>query len=631
MRKIPIQRRKLYNTAVNILSVENLSKTLRDEPLFENATFGLDEGGKAGIVGRNGAGKSTLLKVIAGYTVPDEGTVSARNGLNTVYLGQQVEFGPDATVRSFLYESDSPLIRTIREYEEAVEAGHESTHLLERIQDGDLWGIERSYYGYLGSLGADIGPERTMASLSGGEAKKAAVARALALRPELLLLDEPTNHLDIRSIEFLEDWISSTAAAVIIVTHDRHILTRCCSVIWELDRRRTYAHPGSFTSYLERREERYRMDEKEMQRILTILRREREWLLHGPKARTGKDKNRKDRIREMEDSLHKVREDSQKAFSSTYRRLGKKVLELDSVSKAYGGRQLFSPFTYSFKAGEHIGLIGDNGSGKSTFLNIITGNVESDTGMVDKGVNTFFGYYDQNASKLPDGKTVGEYAEELGSIVRLSGSEEVSSSRFLELFGFPVSMQRTPIGLLSGGERRRLYLITRLVQNPNFIILDEPTNDLDIGTMENLEQCISSFQGTVIISSHDRTFLDMTTDMLLVIEDGAIRLFPGTYSDWKEARDASPVQAAEKKEKRVERKEREKKGLTFREEREKAQLEEEISVLEAEIKELEESFAIAGSTELGTLKERTELYQAKTKLLEEKSERWFELEEKASS
>ena len=425
--------------------------------------------------------------------------------------------------------------------------------------------------------------------------------------------------------------IKTTRAAVLIVTHDRHILNECCTTIWELDRKRFYRHPGSFTSYLERREERLRMGEKEMARLETILRREREWLLRGPKARTGKDKNRKDRIAEMESQLGKVRDDRQRSFSSLERRLGKKILEVEGIAKGYDGTMLFSGFTFSFQKGQKIGLIGDNGTGKSTLLDILTGRIEPDEGTVDKGVNTFFGYYDQLGRELVSDKGVLEYAEDIGKRVILSDGEDVSASRFLELFGFPVSMQRLPISTLSGGERRRLYLITRLLSSPNFLILDEPTNDLDLETMENLEQYISSFQGTVIISSHDRTFLDMTTDMLLVIEDGAIRLFPGTYSDWKEARDASPVQAAEKKEKRAERKEREKKGLTFREEREKAQLEEEISILEAEIKELEASFAIVGSTELGTLKERTELYQAKTKLLEEKSERWFELEEKASS
>ncbi len=609
---------------MNILSIENLSKTLRDEPLFEGVTLGLEEGEKAGIVGKNGAGKSTLMKTIASYIVPDEGKISMRRGLNAVYMGQNIEYKEGATLLSYLYESDSESIKTILRYRETADPS-----LLERIEKEDLWGIERSYFGYLSSLSVNKDPESPMDKLSGGEQKKAALARALALRPELLLLDEPTNHLDIKSIEYLEAWIKSSSAAVIIVTHDRHILNECCSVIWELDRKHIYAHPGNFASYLERREERLRMGEKEMQRILTILRREREWLLHAPKARTGKDKNRKDRIEAMESSLTKVRDDKAKAFQSGYRRLGKKVLEADSISKSYDGKRLFSPFTYSFKAGERLGLIGDNGSGKSTLLDILAGYEQSDTGSVDKGVNTLFGYYDQKSERLPLDKTVIEFAEELGKIVRLSEGEEMSASAFLELFGFPPSMQRTPISLLSGGERRRLYLITRLLPNPNFLILDEPTNDLDIETMENLEEYITSFPGTVIICSHDRTFLDITADMLLVIENQEIKLFPGSYSDWKESKD-NQEKTEPKKERKAERPQREKRGLSYKEAKEKEALEEEIAKAEELIKALEESFSTPDATELGTLRERTELYEKKRSELDGMTERWLILEEKAT-
>ena len=614
---------------MNILSAENISKTLRDEPLFENATLGLNEGEKAGIVGKNGAGKSTLLKVIAGILQPDDGTVSTKNGLNVVYLAQNVSYEEGATVRSFLYEADSDAIRTIKEYEAETAAGRDASHLLERIQHEDLWGIERSYTGYLKTLGTDIGQDRKMSSLSGGEAKKAAIARALALRPELLLLDEPTNHLDIRSIEYLEDWISSSSSAVIIVTHDRHILTRCCSSIWELDRKRIYSHPGNFTSYLERREERYRMDEKEMQRILTILRREREWLLHGPKARTGKDKGRKDRINAMLSERVGKGDEAPRDFQSAERRLGKKILEIEGISKSYDGHILFSDFSFSFVKGQKIALIGDNGTGKSTLLDILSGHIDPDSGAIDRGQNTVFGYYDQLGRDLKDSRTVIEYAEDIGERVIMGSGEEVSTSRFLELFGFPARMQRTPIALLSGGERRRLYLITRLLSNPNFLLFDEPTNDLDIETMEKLEEYIVSFPGCAVISSHDRTFLDVTTDMTFVIEDQRITLFPGNYSEWKEAKEHIVIQKEDTPKKEQKRPQREYKGLTFKEEREKAALEEEISKLENLIGELEASFSTAETTELGTLAERTRRYEETKQLLDEKTERWIELEEKA--
>ena len=469
---------------------------------------------------------------------------------------------------------------------------------------------------------------KRMADLSGGEQKKTAIARALSVSPDLLLLDEPTNHLDIPSIEFLETWITESSAAVIIVTHDRHILNQCCSTIWELDRKHFYRHPGSFSAYLERREERIRMNEKEQERLETILRRERKWLLRGPKARTGKDKNRKDRIEEMEDSLHSVRDPRQREFTSGTRRMGKKVLEAEGIAKGYDGKMLFSDFTFSFQKGQRIGLVGRNGSGKSTLLDILTGRTEPDNGSVDKGVNTHFGYYDQLGRDLQSSKTVLEYAEDIGKTIRLSEKEEMSASAFLERFGFPPRMQRTPIGMLSGGERRRLYLITRLLSNPNFLILDEPTNDLDIETIENLEDYISSFSGTVVITSHDRTFLDITTEMLLVIRDGKITLFPGNYTEWKEAEDAERKQEEPQIKQKAERPQRERKGLTYKEKKELEEIETRIAETEALIAKLEESFSTVDSTEFGTIAERTKLYNEKKEELERMTERWMELEEK---
>ncbi len=614
---------------MNILSIENLEKTLKDEALFESVTLGLEDGEKAGIVGRNGAGKSTFLRTVMGLITPDEGKVSVRNGAEMSYLEQNVAYEDGTTVRSYLYQAPSRKIRLLKEYREALDRGNEKGYqeLYERIEKEGLWDIEHEYEAVIDALGEKIDPERRMDTLSGGQQKKIAIARVLSLSPDILLLDEPTNHLDIRSIEYLESWIKTTRAAVLIVTHDRHILNECCTTIWELDRKRFYRHPGSFTSYLERREERLRMGEKEMARLETILRREREWLLRGPKARTGKDKNRKDRIAEMESQLGKVRDDRQRSFSSLERRLGKKILEVEGIAKGYDGTMLFSGFTFSFQKGQKIGLIGDNGTGKSTLLDILTGRIEPDEGTVDKGVNTFFGYYDQLGRELVSDKGVLEYAEDIGKRVILSDGEDVSASRFLELFGFPVSMQRLPISTLSGGERRRLYLITRLLSSPNFLILDEPTNDLDLETMENLESYISSFPGTAIISSHDRTFLDLTVDMLLVIEDRRITLFPGNYTEWKEAQDEKPKAVEEKKAEPV-RRERERKGLSYKEKKEKEAIESRIDELESLIRKLEESFSDPGETELGSLRERTESYERSKKELDEISERWLELAEK---
>ena len=622
---------------MNILSIENLEKTLKDEPLFENVTLGLESGEKVGIVGKNGCGKSTFLKTISGVITPDEGKISLRSGTNMVMLEQNVTYPEGCTVMDYLYLSKDKNIETLKEYHIALENGDERvyTALGEKIEKENLWDIERSFLASITDMGEDFSPESRMDSLSGGEQKKVAIARAFALRPGLLLLDEPTNHLDIKSVEYIESWIKATSISVIIVTHDRHILNECCSTIWELDRKHFYRHPGSFSSYLERKEERIVMNEKEQQRLQTILRRELKWLMRGPQARTGKDKNRKDRIEEMQSSLEKVRDDKMTEFSSLERRLGKKILDLTNIRKSYDDRTLFSDFTFSFTKGMKIGLVGDNGSGKSTLLDIMDGRTLPDSGSVDKGVNTVFGYYDQLGRNLESKKTVLDYALDYGERVRYSKGEDVTTARFLEIFGFPSSMHRTPIELLSGGERRRLYLITRLIANPNFLLLDEPTNDIDIETMENLEEYISSFPGCAVISSHDRTFLDCTVDMLFVIENEKVTLFPGNYTQWKEEKERIEAEkkSAEivKEKEKTERHNREKKGLTYKEEREKEQLEKEIEEIEALIGKLEESFVTAEKTELGTLQERTKLYEDKKILLDEKTERWLELEEKASN
>ncbi|MGN0839784.1 MAG: ABC-F family ATP-binding cassette domain-containing protein [Candidatus Ornithospirochaeta sp.] len=622
---------------MNILSIENLEKTLKDEPLFENVTLGLESGEKVGIVGKNGCGKSTFLKTISGEITPDEGKISLRSGTNMVMLEQNVTYPEGCTVMDYLYLSKDKNIETLKEYHKALGDGDERayTALGEKIEKENLWDIERSFLASITDMGEDFSPESRMDSLSGGEQKKVAIARAFALRPGLLLLDEPTNHLDIKSVEYIESWIKATSISVIIVTHDRHILNECCSTIWELDRKHFYRHPGSFSAYLERKEERIVMNEKEQQRLQTILRRELKWLMRGPQARTGKDKNRKDRIEEMQSSLEKVRDDKMTEFSSLERRLGKKILDLTNIRKSYDDRTLFSDFTFSFTKGMKIGLVGDNGSGKSTLLDIMDGRTLPDSGSVDKGVNTVFGYYDQLGRNLESKKTVLDYALDYGERVRYSKGEDVTTARFLEIFGFPSSMHRTPIELLSGGERRRLYLITRLISNPNFLLLDEPTNDIDIETMENLEEYISSFPGCAVISSHDRTFLDCTVDMLFVIENEKVTLFPGNYTQWKEEKERIEAEkkSAEivKEKEKTERHNREKKGLSYKEEREKEQLEKEIEEIEAIIGKLEESFVTAEKTELGTLQERTKLYEDNKIILDEKTERWLELEEKASN
>lgn len=615
-----------YNQgAMNVLSIENLEKTVNDAPLFSEVTLGLEKGEKCGIVGRNGTGKTTFLRILSGEVQPDEGRISYARDAEMITLDQSITFAPKATVSSFFFQTRSRKLALLEEYQQALANGDEKryTALLPLLEKSGVWELEVNYQRLLEELEFKHESSALMEELSGGEQKKVAIARALALEPDILLLDEPTNHLDIRTIEYLENYLRDASFSLIIVTHDRYILNSVCETIWELDRGRFYRHSGSYEAYLERRAQRIEIEQKEQERIASILRRELVWLQRGPQARTGKDKNRKQRIQQMLSSQHNVQDIKQKSFSSAEKRLGKKILEIDSIGFSYKDRTLFEGFSYLFKAGDRIGVAGDNGCGKSTLLDILTGTKEPTEGKVDIGVNTSFGYYDQLGRDLKSDKTALEYIEEIGTTI-LTGEGPVSSARFLELFGFPPSRQRTAISVFSGGEKRRLYLLSKLALNPNFLVLDEPTNDLDIPTMENLEEYISSFPGCTLIVSHDRSFLDCTCDYLFIIEGGRITLFTGHYSEWK-------TKGGEKdeREKRSDtRPQREKRGLSFKEQKELETLEAEIDELEKLIRRLEESFATAAETEDGTLKERTEKYQICKAALDRKSERWLCLAEK---
>lgn len=618
---------------MNVLSVENISKTVNDEPLFENVTLGLEKGEKAGIVGRNGAGKSTFLKLLTGVLPPDEGKISISRDADIIALEQTVTYPAGTDVRSFFHQVKCRKTDLLAAYQKALDEGNtkEYQRLMPLLEEENAWDAERSYEAILTELEFSHSLDTPMDQLSGGEQKKATLARVLSLSPGIMLLDEPTNHLDIRTIEYLENYLRDTQSSVIIVTHDRYILNSVCTTIWELDRQHFYRHPGSYEAYLERRSERIEMEQKEQDRLASILRRELVWLARGPQARTGKDKNRKDRIEAMLASQHNVQDIKQKEFASAERRLGKKILDIDDISFSYGERTLFSHFSYQFKKGDRIGVAGDNGSGKSTLLDILTGHTKPTGGSVDIGQNTVFGYYDQLGRNLNTEKTALEYIEEIGTRIQ-TAEGEVSSARFLELFGFPPSRQRTPVSVFSGGEKRRLYLLGKMALNPNFLVLDEPTNDLDIKTMENLEEYISAFPGCVLVVSHDRAFLDCTADYLFIIDDGKVTFYPGHYSDYRKAKEEQKArQAAEAKPVQQEQKKpaREKKGLSFKEQKEYESIEAEIAKLEEYISRLEESFSTNEATHDGTLAERTQKYNSAKEELEAKSDRWLELAEKA--
>ena len=608
---------------MNALSVYNVTKSVKDENLFSNVSFGLDVGEHIGIIGKNGTGKTTFLKLVAGFLEPDEGSITKNNSLRLAFLEQDVRFPEGCTLSNFLRLSDDPHVQLLVRYENGE---HD---LLDRITELGAWDIEDRYKRYLSELGVNADLNTGMEILSGGMQKKAAIARILAIEPNILLLDEPTNHLDIPAIEWLESQLNSSRNfTVIIVTHDRYFLDSICSRIMEIDRHKAYFYEGGYTQFLEGREQRINALQKEQDRLATILRRELEWLHRGPQARTGKDSGRKQRIEEMLGQQTRAEEET-RAFSSISRRMGKKILNLKDVSVSRGEREILSGFNLEFIKGQRFGVIGENGSGKSTLLEVLTGNLSPDSGEVDTGINTVFGYYDQMSMHLPLDKTPLEYLSEIGEQIVLSSDYVVTPARFLELFGFPSSFHRLPIRILSGGERRRLYLLSTLVRNPNFLVLDEPTNDLDIDTLRRLEQYILDFNGCVISVSHDRAFLDRTCTELIIMPD-AVR-FEGNYSDYHaeqlKLKNNGPKVEDNGKNSKVERKSgNQKKGLSFKEQREFEQLTQTIEELETEKNELEEFFS---SGQIDTDGSRQKRYQEVTESLESSYFRWEELAERA--
>lgn len=599
---------------MNALSVYNVAKSVKDDYLFSELSFGLDTGEKLGIIGKNGAGKSTLLRLIAGTLEPEEGKITINSSLRLAFLEQDVSFPEGCTLARFLRLSNDPHVRMLVRYESG------DHQLMDRMEALGIWDIEDRYRRFLTELGVDRPLDTTMSVLSGGMQKKAAIARILAIEPNILLFDEPTNHLDIPAIEWLEEHLGSDKFTVILVTHDRYFLDRICSRILEIDRRKGHFYEGGYTSFLEGREQRINALQKEQDRLATILRRELEWLHRGPKARTGKDSGRKQRIEDMLGQRTKAEEET-RAFSSIARRMGKKILELEDVSVSRGGRKILDGFSLEFVKGQRFGVIGPNGSGKSTLLEVITGNLAPEGGTLDTGVNTVFGYYDQTSVNLPLDKTPIEFFSEISELIVLSGDYAVTPARFLELFGFPSSFHRLPIGVLSGGERRRLYLLSTLVRNPNFLVLDEPTNDLDIDTLRRLEQYVLDFNGCVVAVSHDRAFLDRTCTELIVMPEA--RRFEGTYSDYHSTQVQQQKAASDTAKPAAERpREHKKKGLSFKEKKEFEELTQTIEDLETEKQELEQFFTSGQADQDGTRQKR---YREIDTLLAGDYARWEEL------
>ncbi len=603
---------------MNLLSIEKLKKNYGDRTIFENVTFGLNEGDKAAIIGINGSGKSTLLKIIAGLEESDGGNVAVNKTCIINYLAQLPDVLPQVSVIDYIFKSDTPTMRLIKRYEQLCHTDSPELHkVMSELDSKNAWGYEYSVKSVLGELGIHDYTIK-MGELSGGMAKKVSLAQALIDEGNLLILDEPTNHLDIDTVEWLQNHLESTKKAVLLVTHDRYFLDSVCNVIFEIDEGKFTRYDGNYSFYLEKKAETEAHEQRRQERLSNILRNELVWLRRSPKARTTKQKARIDRAAVIQDSIvHKTERDLE--LKTLGRRLGGKIIDLKNVSKAYGDKVLFRNFSYSFKKGEKLGIAGANGSGKSTFLRVLTGEEQPDNGIVDIGINTFFGVFDQHSKELDPEMKVIQYIEETAKNIKLDNGLTLSATLMLERFLFPKDSHYRPIGKLSGGEKRRLHLVNELIKNPNFIILDEPTNDLDIQTLSVLEDFLEDFGGCAVVVSHDRYFMDRVCDTMFIFKgDGIFEHFPGSYSNWMESRNIVKEKPSEKKESPKQEKKRK---LTYAEKKEYEGIEAEINVLEGELADLSAELEHGGS-DYSRLTDLQAKIEAKEMELLEKMERW---------
>ncbi len=620
---------------MNYLSVEQLSKSYNEQPLFLSITFGISQGQKVALVGKNGSGKSTLLKIIAGAEAPDSGKTIFRKGIKLGYLSQNPDFSSHLTIRDYIFNRDSEVLTTIAVYEELIESEapdedklHEVLHQMDMLS---AWDFESEIKQILGKLGIhDLGLFTD--ELSGGQKKRVALAAALVGKPDFLILDEPTNHLDIQAIEWLENYLTTQTMSLLLVTHDRYFLECVTNEIIEIDNETAYTYNGNYSFYLEKKSERQAQEASEVSKAKNLLVKELDWLRRMPKARGTKAKFRIDAAHKLMDVAAKDLSEDSLTLRIQTRRQGNKVLEIHHLSKSYDGMKFVDDFSYAFKKKDRLGIVGKNGIGKTTFLNAITGRIPIDSGEIAVGETTEFGYYRQEEASWAPGTRVIDVVKEVAEMVKLSDGSVVTASQFLNHFMFPHAVQMTPVEKLSGGEKRRLQLMRVLIKAPNFLILDEPTNDLDIMTMNVLEDFLINFEGNIIVVSHDRYFMDKLTEHLFVFEDyGKITNFPGNYSDYRnsiEKKEKKPQKTVEpeKTKKEVSSITETKRRLTFDEKKEFEKLEKTIASLESEKSRLLEKLnSGAGShQDLTTWAREIEDITAKIDNLEL---RWLQLSE----
>ncbi len=618
---------------ISYLQVDNLSKRFGEQILFEGISFGIGKGQKVALIAKNGMGKSTLLRIIAGKDSPENGSVIFRNDITVGYLDQDPLLEPENTVFEEVFNSDSPVLNLIKDYEVAI-AANDTAALEKLIPDMDIhaaWDYENTIKQILSELKIAT-YDKKINTLSGGQKKRVGLAKVLISNPDFLILDEPTNHLDIEMTEWLEEYLEKSNATLLMVTHDRYFLDRVCNQIIEIDDLGLYNYNGNYSYYLEKREERIENRNAMIDKAKNLLRTEQEWMRRMPQARSHKAQYRIDNFYKLQEVASQNTGDKKLELDIQGQRLGKKILELEHVNKSFDGHCVLRDFSYKFVRGEKIGIVGKNGVGKSTFLNIITRNLEPDSGSIEIGETVVYGYYKQSGIQFKDDDRVIDIVKNIAERIDLGNGRIMSASQFLEYFMFTDKQQYSLVGKLSGGERRRLYLLTVLMKNPNFLILDEPTNDLDIVTLNVLEEYLKSFRGCLLIVSHDRFFTDKVVERIFAFEgDGIIKDFPGNYTIYKNQKEEqSDKEQKEKKENTETRNtpvpKEKKRKLTFKERQEMELLEKDMDALNNEKAEIENALN-SGSLTPAELLEKSQRIAAIIDSLDEKEMRWLELSE----
>lgn len=614
------------------LQVENLTKSFGDLVLFNGISFGIAEGQRIGLIAKNGSGKTTLLNILAGKEGYDEGKITFRRDLRVGYLEQSPKYPEELTVLEACFYHGNSTVELIKEYERCMETpGNPGMdELLVRMEHEKAWDYERRAKQILSQLKIrDF--SKKIGHLSGGQLKRVALANILITEPDLLILDEPTNHLDLDMTEWLEEYLNRGSLSLLMVTHDRYFLDRVCSEIIEIDNRQLYSYKGNYSYYLEKRQERIEATNAEIARANNLYRTELEWMRRMPQARGHKARYREEAFYELEKVAKQRTYDANVKLDVKASYIGSKIFEADHLCKRFGDLKILDDFSYIFARYEKMGIVGNNGTGKSTFIKILMGLEKPDSGTLDIGETVRFGYYSQEGLQFNEQMKVIDVITDIAEVIELGNGKRLTASQFLQHFLFTPETQHSYVYKLSGGERRRLYLCTVLMRNPNFLVLDEPTNDLDIVTLQVLEEYLQNFKGCVIVVSHDRYFMDKVVDHLLVFKgQGDIRDFPGNYSDyrdWKLAKAEHEKEAAKPKEEKTQRvRLNDKRRMTFKERKEFEQLEKEIAALEEEKKQTEEALC-SGTLSVDELTEKSKRLPLLNDELDEKTMRWLELSE----